>query len=170
MSNMPPDFNNYNPNQYTQQPPPKSNKTLWIILGVIFGLLILCCGGFVAASYFGAKFLGDAVSGLIGEGMKETLNSSPELQTELGEIETITFDFNQSNKEGKPVLNVKGSKGSGIVILGGQQGEEAIENAVLRLPDGREIPLTFPDMQAPNVELPAPTEADEAVEEEPAAP
>lgn len=33
---------------YGQQPPKKSNKTLWIILGVIFGLMILVCGGCLA--------------------------------------------------------------------------------------------------------------------------
>jgi hypothetical protein len=28
-----------------QQPPKKSRKTLWIVLGIIFGLMILTCGG-----------------------------------------------------------------------------------------------------------------------------
>lgn len=32
------------------QPPKKSRKTLWIILGIIFGLMILTCGGCLAVT------------------------------------------------------------------------------------------------------------------------
>jgi hypothetical protein len=41
----------YQPQGYGQ-PPKKSNKTLWIVLGTIGGVLLLCCGGFVALFAF----------------------------------------------------------------------------------------------------------------------
>ncbi len=31
------------------QPPKKGNKTLWIVLGIVGGVLLLCCGGGVVA-------------------------------------------------------------------------------------------------------------------------
>ena len=164
MSNMPQDFNTFNPNANQFSPPPKSNKTLWIILGVIGGVLLLCCGGFTALSYFGAK----AVSGLVGAAAMEMAKTSPELEAELGEIESASMNISETQKQKKAVFDVKGTKGSGQVILEENPDKNGPPNAVLQTSDGRTVPLTFPDFEAPNVELPAPGDEEPAVEAEPA--
>ena len=49
-------YGGYQPQPYQPQgygpPPKKGNKTLWIVLGIIGGVLLLCCGGFVALFAF----------------------------------------------------------------------------------------------------------------------
>lgn len=46
---------------YPMQPPKKSRKTLWIVLGVIFGVMILSCGGCLAVVGLGANEIDKAI-------------------------------------------------------------------------------------------------------------
>ncbi|HLH60114.1 MAG TPA: hypothetical protein VKV20_00415 [Ktedonobacteraceae bacterium] len=48
---------------YAQAQPKKSNRTLWIVLGIIGGVLLLACGGCAL------------VFGLIGKGVQNTVNT-----------------------------------------------------------------------------------------------
>ncbi|HZU68514.1 MAG TPA: hypothetical protein VFA09_14655 [Ktedonobacteraceae bacterium] len=48
---------------YAQPQPKKSNRTLWIVLGIIAGILLLACGGCAL------------VFGLIGKGVQNTVNT-----------------------------------------------------------------------------------------------
>lgn len=50
MTQPPPPPGPYQQPSPYQQPPKKSRKTLWIILGIIFGLMILLCGGCLAVT------------------------------------------------------------------------------------------------------------------------
>lgn len=52
---------NYGQMPYPPQPPKKSRKTLWIVLGVIFGVMILGCGGCLAIVGVGANEVDKAI-------------------------------------------------------------------------------------------------------------
>ena len=150
MSNMPTDFNTYNnPNQF-QQPPKKSNKTLWIILGIVFGLILLCCGGLMAFSYFGAQ----AMSGFVGEAIKQQVQSSPELKAEIGEVESVTMNLQETQKQKKAVFDVKGSTGSGKIIIDEKGGDGDKPAVFFESSDGRRVPLEFEEVAEPDVNLP----------------
>lgn len=150
MSNMPNDFNSFNnPNQFPQ-PPKKSNKLLWIILAIVLGLIVLCCGGFFALSYFGAQ----AMSGFVGEAIKQQVASSPELQAEVGEVESVTMNIQETQKRGKAVFDVKGSTGSGKIIMDDKAGNGNQPSVIFESSDGRTVPLQFEEVEEPNIEIP----------------
>lgn len=140
MSNVP--YNN--PNQFNA--PPRKSK-LPLILGIVFGLMLLCCGvgavGFYMMYSYGMTEMG-----------KMAVNSSPEAREALGEVKSANMDMKtMSENPGKLVLDVEGSKASGKLFMKQEPGQqpEALE---LRLSDGTVIPLDGSEPEEPKVELP----------------
>ncbi len=137
MSSYPPNQNFVDPNSA----PKKSKKTLWIVLGIVGGLLLLCCGGFSILSYVGYQ----AGTSMLGEIAKDAASQSPEVQAELGNIESVKMNFAETGKAGgagNMAFDIVGSKGSGVIIIRINQATNQLDSATLRTSDGREIPLT----------------------------
>ena len=78
----PPPYQPYQPPSPYGQPKRSSNRTLWIVLGVIGGLLLLCCGGGVVA----LGIFANEVDNVIEE---ENRNNRP---TEVGVGEAFEHD------------------------------------------------------------------------------
>jgi hypothetical protein len=137
-----------NPGSFGQAPPPKKSKAWLWILGIVGGGGILvcgCCGGFG----FWAYNLGMTQ---IVDQTKQKIQNNPAVQEHIGTIESAEPDLmagaeETQKKQGRPgesqlVIHIKGSKGSGDVIgRVPKQGGQPLTEAVLRLPDGKEIPL-----------------------------
>ncbi|HMC10636.1 MAG TPA: hypothetical protein VKH44_05080 [Pirellulaceae bacterium] len=132
---------------FGQAPPPKkSNPILWI-LGIVGGLGVLgalcCCGG----SYF----LFNTSMNVIANQTKAEIQGHPAVQEHIGTIESASADFTAAIEETQRrgdtggdshmVIHIKGSKGKGDVIGKIPQGGQRMVDQVLRLPDGKELPL-----------------------------
>lgn len=159
------------------QPPKKSNSTLWWVLGIIgvisVGGALVCCGGIYFMVRFGTQVVGDQV--------KLAISADPVIQEHVGTISEINMNLTATGAAGgnnKIVFDVKGEKGSGQleVVMDQTQGQEGIQACVLVLPNGdrHEIALTPPaDATIPEVSDGEPS-ADAATEtsatEESAAP
>jgi hypothetical protein len=117
----------------------RSSRGCWIIgILVAAGLLFLgCCGGCLGFLYFGV--------GVITTSVEDELADNPILREHLGEIESFEIDWSRTlSDEDTFVYNVRGSKGSGRVIVEhvtGPDGMPQIVSAQLRLPSGELIDL-----------------------------
>lgn len=133
---------------YGQAPPPKKSNALFWILGIVGGIGILagvcCCGGGYFAFSTGMN--------MMAEQTKAEVQGHPVIQEHIGTIETATSDFaaaiTESQKKGDTggeshmIIHVKGSKGTGDIIgKMPQGGGQRLTEKILRLPDGRELPL-----------------------------
>lgn len=125
-----------------------SNVWLWVLaaVGSIFLIgMVVCCG----AGYF----LVDAGKKMIADGAAQELRDNPIVQEHIGEIDEIEIDFGEviSNAQDQDeddlsitfVFRVKGSKGSGKILMRQDDGDEAIASAQLVMDDGTqyELPL-----------------------------
>lgn len=138
MSNSP--TNPFDPNTGQPAAPTvkkKSNVWLWVI-GIIGGLglvaAIACCGSVFWAYNFGM--------GKVAEAVKADLMGNPVIGEHIGDIEELSMNLTATGEEqqngGKPntmVMDVKGSKGSGQLILTPGQGG-GFSTIELELPDG----------------------------------
>ncbi len=137
-----------NPGSFGQAPPPKKSKAWIWILGILGGAGILacgCCGGGIYWAYsFGMS--------VITEQTRQEVQGRPEVQEHIGTIESATPDLMAGVEETKTkggrsgeshlVIHIKGNKGAGDVIgKMPQQGGQRLTETVLRLPDGKELPL-----------------------------
>jgi len=124
-------------------PPPKKSSTVkWVIIGLVVLLVLvgICCGGCVAMGLFGVNMAGQQIA--------SELQGTPGAQEHLGDNLKMSMNFtetaNEQQRSGNKevvVFDATGSKGSGKVIVTQGQGGQAINSAILRLPDGREVPL-----------------------------
>lgn len=151
---MPSDFSGYEPpkptdlyNQrfdpYGNQPqrPHSSSKSIWIILAVIGGVMLLgCCGGCLGLVYFG--------KGVIEEEVANELRGNPVLIREVGTIESLKVNFVASAAQDDEeifVYDVQGSKSSGKIkvlsVTDDLFDEEIVIWAELELPDGKKFTL-----------------------------
>ena len=134
-----------NPGSFGQAPPKKKSK-LGLILGIIGGvgvvICLLCCGG--------GYLLFNAGMNVIGDQVKTQVQGHPAIQEHIGTIETSSMDFPASLKESEKhggggnnrfVVHIKGSKGSGDIVGKQRPGQQSLSEKVLRLPDGKELPL-----------------------------
>lgn len=133
----PPGYQGYPP----PQPPPRragGNKVLWIVLGSVGGALLLgglCCGGIIFAGI-----------GMVENDVAAGLRDNPTLVERIGTLDSLDVNWTLSADYEDPdtmVYDVRGSKGSGVVIvnsLSTDDGEE-IRWATLRLSDGTEFEL-----------------------------
>lgn len=145
--------------------PPKERSTLKVVLIVVGSLMLvglLGCCGMMALAYFGFN------SGLNQE-LRPQLAENPVIQEELGEIESISFDFGETmtaaqSRPGESVMSceVTGSKGSGTVVIEvNQGGDPEMIPVLLKTSDGREISL-LPSDDIPTAEDTAGDEMDDA--------
>ncbi|MEY4567378.1 MAG: hypothetical protein RLY14_2348 [Planctomycetota bacterium] len=124
-------------------------KIVLIILGIVGGLAVLCCGGFGLMTWWG---LGQ-VDKIVGAELRKQLEASPTAAKELGTIESLTWNITKTGQEGQRngggnnilVFDVKASNATGEVIAKFQQSgggaEPVIEWAKLRKSDGTEVDL-----------------------------
>jgi hypothetical protein len=136
---------------------PSGNRTLYWILGIVtvvtFGGALVCCGG----GYFVVRF---ATNQLATE-FRKPVQNSPEVAEHIGEIEDMSLSFQAmqaAGDQGKLVFEVKGSKGSGQVVVDLQKADRDPENAfVLVLSDGTRLPMTEVELGKGNPDgLPTP--------------
>jgi hypothetical protein len=120
------------------QPPQKSRKKLvWILLGVGALLVVLVCGGVIGVVKFGFN--------IIEAEIRNQVRDEPVLIEHIGQIEKMDVDLTESaalNDDDTFVYHVTGSKGSGVLTVKhvtNDAGDEEIQSADLRLPDGRVV-------------------------------
>ena len=137
-----------NVGSYGQAPPPKKSKAWIWILGILGGGGILVCGCCGGGTYW-AYSLG---MNMITEQTRQEVQGHAAIQEHIGTIESASPDLmagaNETQKKGgQPgeshlVIHLKGNKGSGDVIgRMPQGGGQRLTEKVLRLPDGKELPL-----------------------------
>ena len=119
----------------------------------LIGLLV-CCGGL---AYFGAKgpaLLSNMVNQAMAEQVRGQLEAEPNVQEQIGEIQTLEFDFtrtvenaqqsSEAGQEPKMAFRIQGSKGSGVVLIENDPsgpGGAGIKSGTLVMDDGTEYPL-----------------------------
>ncbi len=122
----------------------KSPSTGWTCLAITLAtgglaMLLVCCGGGGALMWFGMN--------IISAEIEDQLRENETLKQHVGVVESFSLDFTRTaakNDSDEMVFHVKGSQGSGYVTVVSEtnnDGDEEIRTAVLRLPDGKEIPL-----------------------------
>jgi TonB family protein len=132
-------------------PPPTRRKSrAGKILLIVFGILLLLGAGAVAAVYFGYKFVERTVRESEPYRVAvEELKRSPEAAENLGEIQETGFPLGafQESADGTGnaafTMSVKGTKASGRYesALVRQGGVWRVTNGILRMDDGRVVPL-----------------------------
>ncbi|XZE56736.1 hypothetical protein SH139x_002863 [Planctomycetaceae bacterium SH139] len=117
-------------------------KTVLIVLAILAGIGVLCCGagGIVTYTFFS---FGEQV---LVEDIRSQLQDDPTIKNELGGIESMELNWAASmmhDDEETMVYEVQGSLGKGRLevrsITNGDQ--EVIEAAILRISDGRALEL-----------------------------
>jgi hypothetical protein len=130
---------------YPPIPPqkPRSRRRFWIFVGVgVLLLVVLCCAGVIGLGFYGFN--------LIETEVRDLVRDDPVIVEHIGEIETFDVDFNASGDikdDDTFVYQVKGTKGSGVLTvrhITDDKGDEVIQSAELRLPDGRVLKLNSP--------------------------
>ena len=137
------DFRDYaQPMQYRR--PSGGNSTLkWvaIICGIAVVGVFLCCGGGLLLMNVGA--------GVIAADIERQLRDHPQIRESLGELESVEVNWGHTialGDDNSVVYDVKGSIGSGEITVNsitGDDGNEEIIWATLRLSNGEEIELSF---------------------------
>lgn len=123
-------------------PPPRSSSMKWVIIVLVVLTLLgtVCCGGCVAIIYFGTQQLALQIA--------SDIQDNPAVQEHLGDDVQLTMNLEASSTEQQQrgrqvwVFDAEGSKGSGtVIVLPSRGGAKPYESAILRLPDGQELPL-----------------------------
>ncbi|MEZ6058632.1 MAG: hypothetical protein R3C01_18175 [Planctomycetaceae bacterium] len=137
-------------------PPEKNNKTC-LILGIVGGVILamlLCCG---VASYFGMQFGGSALE----MDVQHRFAGHPVVEEHLGELSEVKISWmegfqyvGETKKEDFFVFNVKGTKGSGKLVLKfdqtpGKEPQFISDGGEIRMSTGEVI--RFDDENAPAV-------------------
>lgn len=119
--------------------PSGSNLWVWVLLGVGGIAGVCCCGGGIAVAMLGMNI----VTAEIGD----LLRDNPKFREHIGELQEINVDYIASAAKDDDetfVYNVKGDKGSGVVTVKhvtGDDGNEEIVEASLRLKDGQQVQI-----------------------------
>ena len=139
---LPPQFTD-NPTFDPYAPRPSGSRTwLWLLLALGGGglfLVLLCCGGTFGVITFGVN--------MIEAEVKDKLRDNAKLREHIGEIQSLDTDFTASmaaEDEDTYRYNVRGTKGSGELTVKqrtDEDGNEVIDEATLRLPDGKTVPI-----------------------------
>ncbi|MEM8668256.1 MAG: hypothetical protein AAGG48_12135 [Planctomycetota bacterium] len=127
----------------------KSRRGCLIGCGIVSGIfLLVCCGG----GYWGYKFVTEQFGLLV----KDQVAGNPVIQEQLGDVESVTFDFRatstetqKANEQGNPgvlVFNVEGSKANGQLLVDQGPGNEPdFDSMTLVTEDGTRIPINAVD-------------------------
>jgi hypothetical protein len=142
---------------HDQTPKKKSGKGCLIGCGIAGVLgLVLCCGG-------GAFFV-QFVLGALGEELARQVGGNPAVVEHIGEIESMNVSLSatieEAQKSGEQnaglIYEIKGSKGSGKLLVK-DQGGEGLESVTLILSDGTRIPIELgaggPEIEEMDFEL-----------------
>jgi len=132
------------PQGFGPPPPQKSSNTKWIfiILALVLGLPLLCCGGCIVLGMFG-------MSAGAREIANQVQNTQP-VQQHIGTINSASMNLmatadeqQKQNDQDLAVIDIKGDKGNGILIIhtASPGSNRPFDSATLRLPDGQEFPL-----------------------------
>jgi hypothetical protein len=98
-----------------------------------------CCGSVIAVVVFGMN----VISTEIGDQVRD----NPKFREHIGELQEISVDYTASaakDDDDTFVYNVKGDQGSGVLTvksLTDDDFNEQIEEATLRLPDGKKVQI-----------------------------
>src|SRR5689334_23277016 len=127
-------------------PPKKKSGMGWILILilVLLGLPLVCCGGCAVVTWFGYQ-----------QGIKQVaaeVEKLPKVKEELGDGLTLTMNISATTEEagknppppGKPglvVFDAKGSKGSGQVLMRQTPGDGKMHPEILRVPGKEDVPL-----------------------------
>jgi hypothetical protein len=102
-------------------------------------MVLLCCGGAFGVIAFGVNLLEAEI--------KDKLRDNPKLREHIGEIQSLDTDLTASmavDDEDTYRYKVRGTKGSGELTVKqntDDEGNEVIEEATLRLPDGKTVQI-----------------------------
>jgi hypothetical protein len=137
----------YNDPGFGQPVKQSGNKALYWILGIVsavtIGGALVCCGG----GYFLVRF----TTNELAKQFRGPVQNSPEVAEHIGDIEDMTLSFQAmqaAGDQGKLVFEVKGSKGSGKVVVDMSKAERDPDKAFeLVLSDGTRLPMTEVDMR-----------------------
>lgn len=138
-----------------QQVPPQDNtlKIVLIVLGVVLLVVMLICGGIMAAGYFAvqrvATEFGEQFEDVFSGGFAREYLKAPEAQEALGQVvdTSIVMDMDDAEDDENANLEIRvtGTKGSGTLIIGtDDEGNELVQ---LVMDDGRIIDLPTPDFE-----------------------
>jgi hypothetical protein len=134
----PPDFRDpYAP----AAPRSSSAKWLWLLLGGGLLMTLLCCGGGLGVVMFGLN--------IITAEIKDQIRDIPKFREHIGEVSEFEMDVSgsfaaQSEDENTYRYKVRGSKGSGeltVIHHTDDNGDEVIDQAMLRLDDGNTVQI-----------------------------
>jgi hypothetical protein len=124
------------------QPPPRRSSSgcwIWAIVAGAGFLLLMCCGG-------GALLVGFGLQ-IVTTEIEDQLSGNPILQEHIGEVQSFEMDWSRSfadEDDDTFIYQVQGTKGEGRVTvkhITGEDGNEVILSAQLRLPSGETIDL-----------------------------
>lgn len=101
-------------------------------------VLLICCGGGGGLIWFGLN--------IVTAEIEDQLRDNERLKEHVGVVESFSLDFSRSaaKNDDSMVFQVKGSLGSGSVTVVADtdaEGHQVVRSAVLRLPDGKDVPL-----------------------------
>jgi hypothetical protein len=119
--------------------PSGSNLWLWILLGVGGVVGLACCGGVAGMVWFGMNIVAQEVA--------DQVRDNEKFREHIGELKEISADFTATAAKDESdtfVYRVKGDKGSGVLTVKqttDDDGKEVIEEATLRLPDGKQVQI-----------------------------
>jgi hypothetical protein len=124
-----------------QTPPRRSSSGCWIwaIVAGVGLLLLMCCGGGVLLVGFGLQ--------IVTTEIEDQLSGNPILQEHIGEVQSFEMDWSRSfadEDDDTFIYQVRGTQGEGRVTvkhITGDDGNEVILSAELRLPNGETIDL-----------------------------
>lgn len=116
-------------------------KTVLIVVAVVVLLGLLACGGMVGLGFYAIYASGQMV--------KSEVESTQVIQDEIGTIDSISMDFQDTAKRSEPGSDqpvvsyaIEGPKGSGhlLVVMSKTKSNE-VESVTLVTSDGTEIPV-----------------------------
>ena len=148
-------------------------KTVLIVVAVVVLLGLLACGGMVGLGFYALYASGQMI--------KSQVESSQVIQDELGSIDSISMDFQDTARQAEPGSDqpvvsyaVEGPKGSGhLLVVMSKSNSNQIESVTLVTSDKREIPIPLAgesttlddaDIDAGTLAEPAATEGDTAAQ------
>jgi hypothetical protein len=140
-SDFDPTSQRFDPYGPPQSPPRRSSSGCWI-WAILVGaglVLLVCCGG-------GALLVGFGLQ-IVTTEIEDQLSANPILQEHVGEVQSFEMDWSRSfadEDDDTFIYRVQGTKGEGRVTvkhITGDDGNEVILSAQLRLPSGETVDL-----------------------------